>query len=271
MRATKLMPFAALAAAFAVAVVPSAPAGEISGIPSPDYQGGMIMPMVSIINADNNNDPTSGTIAIGFNPATPELKSLQDFSGGSWFADTAAWRGPLGSPQGVGGTPAANAGSGGRFNSQYGFSFMAMPPMGRANIPTGKSLAIRLTDLSSPDLQAFNYVENQNRFDEVFGGGVGSQVLWNGSMWHTVFAIPADAPGGSYTAEFEVFIADTAFSGSTGWAQYDAAALAASADPDFTPASVTYTWQAAAVPEPASVGLLAAAVLAVPLLRRWRA
>jgi hypothetical protein len=58
-----------------------------------------------------------------------------------------------------------------------------------------------------------------------------------------------------YTATFEVFIANTAFSGTTGFAQYDTAALNATADANFTPASVTYTWNVSAVPEPSAFAL----------------
>ena len=43
----------------------------------------------------------------------------------------------------------------------------------------------------------------------------------------------------------------------TGKAQYDATALAATEDVNFTPASVTYTWDVAAVPEPSTMVMLA--------------
>jgi hypothetical protein len=238
----------------------SALAGLITAVPGPDDQGGMIMPMVSIIDADDTDNPTTGTLSINFNPpSTPALQNLETWSPGNWFADSAAWRADLGSPEGVGGTPAANAGSGGLFNNQYGFAFMSNPMMGMASIPSGKSLGIRLTALSDPDLAAYNYSSPANRWDQVFTA-IDSQVLWNGSMWHTYFVLPADAAAGTYTAEFELFVADQAFTSGTGNADYTASALSATADPDFTPASLTYSFTV--VPEPSTTALALLGVLA---------
>ncbi|MEX1119072.1 MAG: PEP-CTERM sorting domain-containing protein [Terrimicrobiaceae bacterium] len=242
-------------------------AALITAVPGPDDQGGMIMPMVSITGADNNTNPTTGNITVSFNPMTPLLKPLQSWSPGSWFADTAAWRIDLGSPEGLGGTPLANAGNGDLFNNQYGFMFMAMPMMGAANIPTGKSLAIKLTSISSPSMKGFNYGNAANRWDEVWADGVDSQVLWNGSMWHNYFTLPSNAAEGAYTASFEIFIADAPFTGTTGFAQYDAAALSATKDTNFNPATVSYTFNA--IPEPTSALLLSFAGAAF-LLRRTR-
>jgi hypothetical protein len=229
--------------------------------------------MVTIqASAGTGANPTAGAIAIAFSPAsTPALQSLETWSPGDWFADTASWRPNIGSPSGVGGTPPANAGNGDLFNNQYGFMFMAMGSMMMANVPTGKSLGIRLTDISSASMKSFNYGNAANRWDQVFPN-VGSQVLWNGSMWHNYFTVPPSASAGTYTAEFEVFIANTPFTGSTGFAQYDAAAAAAVADGNFTPATVSYTWTVSAVPEPSTIVLVAAAGLAaIPVLRRHRA
>lgn len=226
------------------------------------------MPMVTITGADNNTDPTSGALSISFNPgATPVLSSLETWSPGSWFTDTAAWRSDIGSPAGVGGTPPANAGNGDLFNNQYGFMFMAMPMMGMANLPTGKSLGIQLTAASTSLLESYNYVNAQNRWDQVFPT-IGSQVLWNGSMWHNYFTLPSSALPGTYSATFEIFIANTAFTGTTGFAQYDAAALAATKDTNFTSASVSYSWTV--VPEPSACALLGLGVFALATLRRGR-
>lgn len=261
-----------IAVAATLAVGLPATAGEISAIPSPMAQGGMVMPTFSITNADNAANPTSGTLAVSFSPTVPLVQSLEEWSPGSWFASTAAWRADLGSPEGVGGTPQANAGAGGRFSSRYGFQFSGDGTT-TAFIPTGKSLGIRMTSRSSPLLEAYNYATTGNVWDPVFTAvspASGSQVLWDATMWHTVFVLPASAPGGTYTADFEVFVANEAFNGSgTPKAQYDAAALAAAADPNFTPASVTYTWTVSAVPEPATIGLVSIAGLAaLPFLRR---
>lgn len=261
---------AALAAPFAQCMVASAM--EISAVPGPDDQGGMKMPLVTIqASAGTGENPTAGAIAIGFTPgSTPVLQSLEAWSPGDWFADTANWRPDIGSPAGVGGTPLANAGNGDLFNNQYGFMFMSMGMPMMANVPTGKSLGIKLTGISSASLTSFNYGNAANRWDEVFPS-VGSQVLWNGTMWHNYFTLPASASAGTYTAEFQIFIANTEFTGTTGFAQYDAAAAAALADPLFTPASVTYTWTVAPVPEPSTIVIVSAASLAViPVLRRRR-
>lgn len=244
-----------LAAIALCSITLTAQGGLITAIPGPDDQGGMIMPMVSI-NANDNVNPTSGVIAINFNPAsTPQLLPLETLSPGSWFAEDAAWRTDIGSPAGVGGTPVANAGNGGSFNSQYGFTFMANPMMGMANIPTGKSLAIRLVSISSPDLLSFNHVNADNRWDPIFTT-IDSQVLWNGSMWHNFFVIPATASETVYSATFEIFIANEVFTEGTGHADYTASALAATMDTNFTPATVEYTWTAIPVPEPSTYALL---------------
>ena len=251
---------------------PAARAALITAVPGPDDQGGMLMPMVTIqATAGTGTDPTAGMINVAFSPASvPVLNSLQTWSPGDWFAADAAWRQDIGSPEGVGGTPPENAGNGDLFNNQYGFTAMRNGTTMMANVPTGKSLAIKLTALSSNAIESFNYSSSANRWDSVFTS-VGSQVLWNGSMWHNYFTLPASAAAGTYTATFEVFIATTACSGTTGFAQYDTAALNATADGNFTPASVTYTWNVSAVPEPSAfalAGLGGLAGIAGMLIRR---
>jgi|GEM_PF-900451 len=236
---------AILAVCAAVAV---AQAGLITSVPGPDDQGGMIMPLIYITNADDPVNPTTGTLAVGFDPhPSPVLAGLQYWSPGSWFDATAAWRADLGSPAGVGGTPPENAGRGDLFNSQYGFTFGADPAEGWAYVPEGKSLGIRLKSRSSSFLQAFNYDDYDNIWDEVMSPAR-PQVLWNGSMWHNYFTLPADAPPGVYTAEYEIFIANAEFQDGTGFVDYSPSALAAVADPNFTPVTVTYTWVVPAPP-----------------------
>ncbi len=243
-------------------------AALITAIPGPDDQGGMIMPMVSIIDADDVMNPSSGRLSVAFNPqAVPVLRSLEEWSPGSWFAEAAAWRPDLGSPAGVGGTPAANAGNGDVFNNQYGFMFMSMPGMGMANIPVGQSLGLQLVSLSSPDLRSFNYVNSANLWDEVFAGA-GSQVLWNGSMWHNYFTLPGDTPAGTYTATFEVFIADQEFSPGTGFVDYSSAALAAARDGNFESAFIHYDFTV--IPEPSTVAVFAGLLMLLLALGRKR-
>jgi hypothetical protein len=243
-------------------------AALITAPPGPDDQGGMIMPMVTITSTSGTgSNPTAGTVNISFSPPyAPVLKSTQEWVPGDWYAETAAWRADLGSPAGTGGTPLANAGNGGLFNNQHGFMFMSMGTTMMANVPTGGSLAIRLDSISSASLRSFNYGNAANRWDQVFNA-VDSQVLWNGSMWHNYFTLPGDAPAGNYSATFEVFVADTPFTGTTGFAQYDSAALAASKNPNFTPAFVTYNFNV--IPEP-SCGILSGVGVGFLLIRRKR-
>jgi hypothetical protein len=249
------------------ASLPLARGAEITAVPGPDAQGGMIMPMVSITGFDNLTIPTSGTVSIMFSPSNvPVLRSLQDWSPGNWFAAGADWRPDLGSPEGVGGTPSASAGNGDLFNNQYGFMFTTSGgtrPSITSLTANNMSMAIKLTSLSSPVLESYNYVNNQNRWDQVFPA-VGSQVLWNGTMWHNYFTLPASPPAGTYTAQFEIFVADAPFTGTTGWAQYDAAAASAVANPNFTPRSLTYTFEV--VPEPSTTALLALGLAGAVLL-----
>lgn len=237
-----------LAIASACAVAAVARAELLSFVPGPDEQGGMIMPEVFIANTDNPDNPTRGTIGISFEPGTvPVLAGLQDWWAGAWFDANAAWRGDIGSPAGVGGTPAGNAGRGDLFNCQYGFTFAADPGKGAAYIPAGKSLAIRLKSVSSPLLRSFNCDDYDNIWDQVLSTER-PQVLWNGYMWHNYYTIPADAAPGTYTATYEIFIADAEFTGGTGFADYSPTALAAAADTNFIPAALTYTWVVPAPP-----------------------
>ena len=242
----------------------------ITSVPGPMAQGGMVMPMVTITATSGpGTNPTAGTINVNFNhnhsldPII--LRPHQEWQPNTWFASTAAWRPFIGSPTGVGGTPAANAGAGGLYNNRYGFMFMSNGSMMMANVPTGHSLGLRLTSITSPNLKSYNYLNAPNIWDEVWTGGVGSHVLWNGSMWHNYYVMPAGTPPGTYFATYEVFMASTPFTGSTGPAQYDAAALSALQNPNFTTATITY--QFTVIPEPGT--FVIGALLLVALLV-WR-
>lgn len=250
-----------------VALAIPAHAALITAIPGPDDQGGMIMPKVSIAaSAGTWTDPTAGTIKISLDSrTTPVLQSTQQWTPGDWYASDATWRNNLGSPAGVGGTPAESTGGGDLFNNQYGFMFMSMGNMMGANIPSGNALGIRLSSVSSSTLKAFNYGNFANRWDQVFDG-TGSQVLWNATMWHTYFTLPANSPAGNYSATFEVFIASIPFNSSTGFAQYDSAALTATKNTNFDSAFMTYNWTV--VPEPSALILLGTALGSLTLRRR---
>jgi len=210
-------------------------AADLTAIPGPDDQGGMIMPMITL---------SGTTLNVAFAPTTvPQLQSLDQWSPGDTFPDTAAWNGLL--------DPIDGAGA--RFNSQYGFTFMSNPMMGMDAVPAGRSLGIRLVSRSSNLLETWNYGNAQNRFDEVLASP-GDAVLWNGSMWHSVFTLPNSAAPGSYAATFEVFLANTTFTSGTGFVDYTPAALGAAADLAYSPVTVNYTWEV--VPEPATAALL---------------
>ena len=228
------------------------------------------MPLVTIqATSGTGSNPTAGTIKVTLNQTSiPVLSDLQTWSPGNWFADTAAWRPALGSPLGIGGTPAANAGSGDLFNNQYGFMFMGSGTMMMAYVPAGKALGIELVSISSADLQSFNYVNSQNRWDEVWDTGIDSQLLWNGSMWHNYYTLPSSAAPGEYTATYRIFMANQAFTAGTGFVDYSAAAKAATADPNFTPANVTYKWTV--VPEPRTGALAVLGVVAATAAARLR-
>jgi hypothetical protein len=207
-------------------------AAVLTAIPGPDDQGGMIMPMISLVGTNLNTS---------FNVDTPPLlQSLSTWSPGDTFSPTASWYSLL-DPIG---------GDGALFNNQFGFTFMANPGMGMSNVPAGKSLAIKLLSVSSNQLESWNYVNTQNRFDEVFTGS-GSQVLWRGSMWHNYFTLPGDVTPGIYTAAFQVFITSTAFTSGTGFVDYSPSALNATMDTSYNPVTVNYSWEV--VPEPSSL------------------
>lgn len=219
----------------------------------------MIMPNVYINDTDDPDNPTFGTIRVSFTPPgiAPVLADLQSYSPGSWFASDAPWRLDLGSPEGAGGTPGANAGNGDLFSSRYGFNFTkVLFGVTNASVPVGQSLGLRLVSLSSPLLESYNYRAGSSPLWDPIFPTTNSQVLWNGTMWHNYFTLPAAAPAGTYTAQFEVFMAEQAFDANagTGPADYTFAALNATQDPDFIPATINYTWTV--VPEPSTAALL---------------
>ncbi len=221
--------------------VTSSHASVLTAIPGPDDQGGMIMPMVVL------NDDTISTMYSS--PAVPPLlASLGHWAPGDSFSPTSSWYEEL-DPLG---------GDNSLFNNQYGFTFMG-------SIPSGKALGLRLVASSSPDLQFFNYVNSQNRFDAVFSSPA-SQVLWNGAMWHPYAVAPDTMAGGTYTATFEVFVANASFASGTGFADYSAGALSATRDMAYNTSSITYTWTV--VPEPSSAAIALVGITGLLTKRR---
>jgi len=241
---------ALLAIFFAAQAVSTLHATVLTSIPGPDDQGalqgdgtiGMIMPMVSV---------SGNSISLMFMPAySPQLASLQFWEPGDTFEPTASWYGLL-DPIG---------GEGALFNNQYGFMLMGPKP------ETG-SLAIRMTAVSNPDLQSWNYGNSANRFDEVFAD-VGSQVLWDGGMWHNYFTLPANAAPGDYSATFEIFVANATFTAGTGFVDYSTVAQNATRDINYN--SVTFTYEWTVVPEPSTVLLSIAGIAILMGHRRFR-
>ncbi len=219
----------------------------LTSIPGPDDQGGMIMPMVML---------SGTTLSLMFNPTkVPKLASLTTWSPGNTFEPTAAWYSAL-DPVG---------GAGDLFNNQYGFTFATEE---QSMLPEGKALAISLASASSIDLEFYNYVNSQNRFDQIFSD-TGSQVLWNGDMWHNYVTLPANAAPGTYTASFEVYVVDGTFTEGTGYADYTTLAQNAPRDTDYNSVTINYTWTV--VPEPSTWMLLGLAGVLFLVLRRKRA
>lgn len=212
----------------------------LTAIPSADDQGGMIMPMIGI---------SGNSLTLMFMPPmeAPTLGDLEFWSPGDEFDPSAAWYSLL--------NP-ASSGQGALFNSQYGFMWNGI-------MPGGKALGIRLLSWSSSGMQSWNYVNSQNRFDEVFTNA-GDQALWNGNMWHSYFTLPNDAAPGVYTASFEIFVADATFTGGTGWVDYTPGARSAMQDMGYTTVVVDFSWNV--VPEPSTCLLMICAVVMGMLL-----
>jgi len=226
----------------------------LTQIPDPDRQGGMIMPMV-VVDADTQ----TLSLMFGAHPM-PILQGLDSYVPDSTFQPSAAWYSLL--------APAPD-GAGALFSSRYGFTAMYATD---TFLPEAESLAIRALSFNSPNLAAWNYQSGQSFFDRIMGSdGAGgyNQVLWDGSMWHTPFTLPADAGPGTYTATFEVYVVDSSAvtDGWVGYGNYSEEALAAPRDANYNSVDITYTWTV--VPEP-SAWALAAAGLAGLVIARLR-
>ena len=214
-------------------------AGVLDYLPGPDDEDqGMIMPEISITG--HTFSVYSGSVPGGYDglvPPLPQLKSLNTWSPGNTFQPTADYYSLL-DPVG---------GNGGLFNCQYGFT------SGGGTIPSGESVGIRLVSRSSDLIQEWNYwgdVGAGFHLDPILSN-VGSQVLWQGTMWHTYFTLPSSAAPGIYSETFEFFVAKTPYTAGTGYGDYSPTALAAAQDTNYIPVDLTLYWQVA-VPEPST-------------------
>jgi len=212
----------------------------LTSIPGPEDQGNMIMPVVRL---------SGNALSLEFDTSrTPQLASLETWAPGDTFQPTAAWY-PILDPVG---------GAGSLFNNEYGFTFSG-------SIPQGKALAISLLSVSSIEMKFYNYVNSQNRFDEIFSD-VGDQLLWSGNMWHNYVTLPSSAAEGIYTASFEVYLVDGTFTSGTGNADYTTLGQNAPRDLNYSSVTINYTWTV--VPEPSTWMLIGLAGVLFFVLRR---
>ena len=211
-----------LAVCFILLIALPLRASVLVALPGPDSLGaGMLMPEISIVG--NALSVTSDT-----NDPLPQLAELNFWSPGDTLQSTASWYSLL-DPVG---------GSGALFNCQYGFT------SGGGTLSSNESVGIRLLSRSSNLIQEWNYSRGANRFDLILQN-VGSQVLWNGGMWHTYFTLPSTAAPGVYTETFQFFVAEGPFTPGTGDGDYSSNALNAVQDPNYIPVDLTLSWQVA--------------------------
>lgn len=202
----------------------------IQQLPTPMQQGGMVHAMVTF------TDQATGTFSVNLDPGIPEMRSLQNWSGfaANTFDPSDPWYSALDPSQ-----------ENRLFSSRYGFM---VDTSSSDLLPTGTSIGIRMTNRSTPGLNAYFYNSGTPTFDPVFLSSASHDyVLWNGNMWHTVFTAPNTASG-SITADFEIFLADAVGAGAV---DYNTTASAVSG---YDTVSTTFTFNA--VPEPSSVILL---------------
>jgi hypothetical protein len=200
-------------------------AANLTSIPSPMAQGGMIHVYVSFQNVLTNS------FNVSTDAGTPQLKPLSLWAPGDNFLPADPWYSAL--------SPSAQ---GQPFNSQYGF----LIDSGTSDFPpAGASIGIRLLS-ATPGLQAHFYrATDPKSFTPVFVPAH-DYVLWTGNMWHPVFTAPG---AGNYEATFQFFLANASGASVADFT------TTASAVPGYSTAAVTL--QFSAVPEPSSLVLLA--------------
>jgi hypothetical protein len=208
---------------FLLAVALPLSAADLTAIPTPMAQGGMIHVYVSF------QDVLSNSFSVSTDRGVPELKPLSLWAPGDNFLPDDPWYDAL--------SPSAQ---GRPFNSQYGF---LIDSANSDFLPPGTSIGIRLLS-ATPGLEAYFYRASPKSFTEVFTPAH-DYVLWNGNMWHPVFTAPA---AGNYEATFRFFLGD-APAGSV--ADF---ATTAEAVPGYSTADITLKFTS--VPEPSTLALL---------------
>jgi hypothetical protein len=215
-----------------------APAANLSSLPTPMAQGGMIHIYTSF------HDVLGHSFSARADAGIPQLQPLSLWAPGDNFLPADPWYDTL--------SPSAQ---GQPFNSQYGF---LVDSATSDFTPAGTSIGIRLLS-ATPGLQAHLYrAADPKSFTPVFTGDR-DFVLWNGNMWHPVFTAPG---AGDYSATFQFFLANAS-----------AASVAdfttpASPVPGYSTAEITV--QFTAVPEPSTLALVALAAAALARIRRRR-
>ncbi|MEI8387490.1 MAG: PEP-CTERM sorting domain-containing protein [Verrucomicrobiota bacterium] len=227
-----------------LAALAQARSAVLTTIPSAMTQGGMLHVNVTFL------DQASGTFSSNVESGTPQMKPLALWSPGNNFDVLSPWYMAL--------DPTQDA-------RQYSNRFGFLVDTGASSlIPSGKSLGIRMLS-STAGLGAYFYNSSgAGTFAPVFQtpGAGHDYVLWNGTMWHAVFTMPASTPYGTpVSANFEFFLADTTAAGAVDYT------TAASAAAGYSTTTQTVSWTA--IPEPSTWALLlGAAAAGFAVLRR---
>lgn len=209
----------------------TAPAAVIMNIPSPMAQGGMVH--IDVIFTDT----ASGTFSSSLESGTPQLKPLSLWNPGDTFDTTRAWYVPL--------DPTQEAR---QFSSRWGF---LIDVANSDPLPAGTSIGIQMLS-RTPGLETYFYSASGNTFAPVFLSSTSHDfVLWNGTMWHPVFTMPASTPADTtVSATFRFFLADAAAVGNVDYTNSTAGAVTGYSTWDQT---ITFL----AIPEPGTWMLVA--------------
>jgi len=186
-------------------------------------------------------DDTAKEFTVHVDSGTPQLKPLSLWSPGNTFATGDPWYNPL--------DPTQDASL---FNSQFGF----LLDVGLSDpIPAGKSIGIRILTGTS-GLESFFYKGTDPKELTPVFTPMHDYVLWSGTMWHTLFTMPASTVyGTAVAAEFEFFLADAP---AVGFVDYT---TVAGVEPGYMDATQPVSWTAIPEPTTALLVLLSAGLL----------